>query len=107
MTQIGRNLTGARTAPSRASYILMDRDTKFSEAFRTIWKMQASSRYCCRRGRPNLNAHLERFHRVLKEECLDRMISLASSHYHIRARVLGRTTTRAESSRLEQPPART
>jgi transposase InsO family protein len=73
MQQVARNLTdhvdgfllGTR-------YLLMDRDTKFCEAFRSILKPVNAVSLPARS--PNLNAHIERFHRSLKEECLDRMI---------------------------------
>jgi len=55
-------------------YLLMDRDSKFTEAFRTILEDAAVEPVLLPPRSPNLNAHLERFHRSLKEECLDRMI---------------------------------
>ena len=52
----------------------MDRDSKFSAAFRTT--LLNASVKCVRLPpqSPNLNAHLERFWRSLREECLDRLI---------------------------------
>ena len=55
-------------------YLLMDRDSKFSEAFRLILEDAGVEPVLLPPRSPNLNAHLERFHRSLKEECLDRLI---------------------------------
>jgi transposase InsO family protein len=55
-------------------YILMDRDTKFSEAFRDILAQAAVKPVRLPPQSPNLNAHLERFWRSLREECVDRLI---------------------------------
>ena len=52
----------------------MDRDTKFSEAFRSTLE-QASVRTIRLPPRsPDLNPHIERFMRSLKDECLHRII---------------------------------
>ena len=55
-------------------YVLMDRDTKFSEGFREILKLEGIEPVRLPPRSPNLNAHLERFMRSIKDECLDRMI---------------------------------
>jgi transposase InsO family protein len=55
-------------------YVLMDRDTKFCEAFRDVLRAEGVEPVLLPARSPNLNAHLERFMRSLKEECLDRMI---------------------------------
>jgi transposase InsO family protein len=52
----------------------MDRDGKFCPAFRAILKTAGVGAVLLPPKSPNLNAHLERFHRSLREECLDRMI---------------------------------
>jgi transposase InsO family protein len=52
----------------------MDRDGKFSRAFQAILKTEGVNAVLLPAKSPNLNAHLERFHRSLKEECLERMI---------------------------------
>ena len=55
-------------------YLIMDRDTKYSEGFRGILD-QANTR-CVRLPprSPILTPHIERFMRSIKEECLSRMI---------------------------------
>jgi len=55
-------------------YLLMDRDAKFSEGFRLILKSEDVNAVRLPPKSPNLNAHIERFFRSLREECLDRMI---------------------------------
>ena len=75
MWQIARNQTdpfdGFLTGKH---YLLMDRDSNFSTAFRSALEEEGVK---CVRLPPrslNLNAHLERFHLSLKSECLSRMI---------------------------------
>jgi putative transposase len=94
MKQIGRNLTAADEGFLQGKrYILMDQDAKFSADFRDILKDAGTEPVLLPPRSPNLNAHLERFHRSLKEECLDRIIFFGESslrkavveflaHYH-------------------------
>ncbi len=83
MKQTARNLTDPFDAVlAEGSYLLMDRDTKYSEAFRAtlenanvdIFRLPAKS--------PNLNTYIERIMRSLKEECLDRMIFFGEHSLH-------------------------
>jgi hypothetical protein len=75
MMQVGRNLTDPLDGFLRKTrYLFMDRDSKHCEVFRGLVEQ---SGLCCVRlppRSPNLQAHLERFVRSIKEECLDRMI---------------------------------
>ncbi len=94
MKQIGRNLTDCFDGFLLGTrYLQMDRDTKFSASFRLLLSQTGVKSVRLPARSPNLNAHLERFMRSLKEECLDRMVffgekSLASAacqflgHYH-------------------------
>ncbi len=52
----------------------MDRDSKFSVAFRELLQDADVKAVRLPARSPNLNAHLERFWRSLRHECLDRMI---------------------------------
>jgi transposase InsO family protein len=52
----------------------MDRDSKFSLTFRTLLEDAGVEPVVLPARSPNLNAHLERFHRSLRAECLERMI---------------------------------
>lgn len=75
MKQIARNLTDAEDGFLIGKrYVLMDRDGKFFPAFRAILKTEGVEAVLLPPRSPNLNAHLGRFHRSLKEECLDHMI---------------------------------
>jgi putative transposase len=75
MMQVARNLTDAEDGFLMGKrYVLMDRDGKFCPAFRAILKTEGVEAVPLPPKSPNLNAHLERFHRSLREECIDRMI---------------------------------
>jgi hypothetical protein len=75
MMQAGRNLTDAEEGFLRDKRpLLMDRDTKYDRAFRSIWKPSGMDPGRLPPHAPNLNACLERVLRSLKEECLERLI---------------------------------
>jgi putative transposase len=94
MKQMARNLTAADDGfLSGKHYLLMDRDTKFSAAFRQILSDAGTEPVRLPPRSPNLNAHLERFWRSLRAECTDRMIFIGEAmlrrsvlefvrHYH-------------------------
>jgi len=75
MKQIARNLTDAVDGFLLGKrYILIDRDGKFCPAFHAMLKDSGVEPVLLPPKSPNLNAHLERFHRSIKAEALDRMI---------------------------------
>jgi transposase InsO family protein len=75
MKQVARNLTDSFDGFLLGTrYLLMDRDTKYSEAFRFLLEQADVKPVKLPARSPNLNPHLERFLRSLKEECLERMI---------------------------------
>jgi putative transposase len=75
MMQIARKLTDAEDGFLKSKrYVIMDRDGKFSPAFRAILGTEGVQAVPLPARSPNLNAHLERFQRSLKEECLERLI---------------------------------
>jgi transposase InsO family protein len=75
MKQIARNLTDVEEGFLKGKrFVLMDRDAKFCEAFRNRLHDAGCEPVQLPPRSPNLNAHLERFMRSLKEECLGRMI---------------------------------
>src|SRR5437867_919077 len=94
MKQQARNLTAADEGFLLGKrYLLMDRDSKFSAAFRGMLADAGTRAVRLPPRSPNLNAHLERFWRSLREECLGRMIFFGASalrravgefviHYH-------------------------
>jgi putative transposase len=75
MKQVAKNLTDAEDGFLQGKrYLIMDRDAKFSTAFRELLQGVGIEPMILPPRSPNLNAHLERFFGSLKSECLDRMI---------------------------------
>ena len=75
MMQVARNLTDAEDGfLTGKRYVLMDRDGKFSPAFQAILKTEGVDAVLLPAKSPNLNGHIERFMRSIKEACLERMI---------------------------------
>ena len=94
MTQIARNITDVSDGFLRDKrYLLLDRDPKYSDAFRGILVRDGIQVIRLPPRSPNLNAFAERFVRSIKEECLNRMIFVGQAslrhaitqyltHYH-------------------------
>jgi transposase InsO family protein len=74
MKQVARNVTDVEGFLRGKRYILMDRDGAFCDSFRRTLRDAGIKPVRLPPRSPNLNAHLERFWRSLKQECLDRMI---------------------------------
>jgi hypothetical protein len=75
MLQLSRNLSDAEDGFLRGKkYLLMDRDEKFSEAFRVMLKQGGVEAVRLPPRSPNLTPHIERFMRSVKDECLHRII---------------------------------
>jgi len=75
MLQVGRNMTDAIDgALSAKRYLILDRDTKYSVAFRKMINESGTAVIRLPPRSPNLNAFAERFVRSIKDECLNRMI---------------------------------
>jgi hypothetical protein len=75
MLQVGRNLTDSEEGFLRNKrYLLMDRDKKYDEMFRSILAGSGVNPVRLPRKSPNLNAHIDRYMHSLKEECLERLI---------------------------------
>ena len=91
--QMGRNLTDCYDGFFLDTrYVLVDRDTKFLP-FRGVLEGSDTKAVVLPPKSPNLNAHVERFMRSIKSECLNRMVffgekslrkTLAefTAHYH-------------------------
>lgn len=74
MCQIARNLTDCEDGFLRGKrYFLMDRDTKYCDAFRTTHRNAGVKPLRLPARSPNLNAFTGRFVRSIKEGCLNRM----------------------------------
>jgi putative transposase len=94
MLQIARNVTDAQSGALHGKrYLIIDRDTKYSEQFRRLIEDSGTKVIRLPPMLPNLNAYAERFVRSIKDECLDRMIFVAQGslrravaeyveHYH-------------------------
>ena len=75
MKQIARNLTDCEDGFLNGKrFLIMDRDTKFSDAFRKTLEDEGVESVRLPPRSPNLNPHLERFMRSLKDESLSRLI---------------------------------
>ena len=75
MKQIARNLTDTEDGFLNGKRdLIMDRGTKFCEAFRSLLKDEDVTPLRLPPRSPNLNANLERYFRSLKDECLAKMI---------------------------------
>ncbi len=75
MKQMARNLTDSEDGFLRGkTYILMDRDTKYTSEFRAILRSSGVKPLRLPARSPNLNAFAERFVRTIKSECVSRMI---------------------------------
>jgi putative transposase len=72
--QMARNLTACGGFLNDASHLLIDRDTKFLPLRTYMGDMTDTAVVLLPPRSPNLNAHLERYMRSMKSECLDRMI---------------------------------
>ncbi len=81
MFQMLRNLTdGVDGFLLPHQYLIMDRDPVFTKEFRARLARSGIQPIRLPRRSPNLNAFVERFHRSIKEECLDRVIPLGEAH---------------------------
>jgi len=75
MEQMARNLSLAEVGfLSGCCYLLHDRDAKFCATFDGILKAVGILAVKLPPHSPNLNAHLERWHRSVQEECLSKLI---------------------------------
>ena len=74
MLQVGRNLVDADSgALALKRYLILDRDAKYTEQFRTLVKQSGAEIVRLPPMSPNLNVHAGRFVRSIKDECLGRM----------------------------------
>ena len=75
MKQTARELTNFEDGfLNDKRYLIMDRDTKFCESFRSILQQSDVTSVILPPKSPNLNSHIERIVGSLKSECLNRMI---------------------------------
>jgi hypothetical protein len=75
MKQVARNVTMDEWGFLKGQrYLIHDRDSKFSEAFRAIIRSRGIEPKRLPAKSPNLNAYAERFVRSIKEECLSHLV---------------------------------
>ena len=75
MKQTARELTNCEDGfVNEKKYLIMDRDTKFCESYRSVLQQSGVEPVFLPPRSPNLNSHLERFFGSLKSGCLDRLI---------------------------------
>ena len=109
MLQIARNITDRDAGFLRdTQYLILDRDTKYTEAFRNLLVREGIDVIRLPPRSPNLNAFAERFVRSVKEECLSRMIflgqaSLRHAISHYLAHYHGERNHQGLENRLLQP----
>ncbi len=94
MMQVGRNLTDPVDGfLADKKLLIIDRDSKYSAAFRSLLAESGVEPVRLPPRSPNLNAHAERFVRSIKDECLNRLIFFGerslrkatrefAAHYH-------------------------
>ena len=94
MQQIARNLIDDEDGFLKGSrLLLMDRDTKFSSTFRQMIRNGGVRALRLPPKTPNLNAHVERFMRSIKEECLNQMVFFGEKALPMRSMNISSTTT--------------
>ena len=112
MKQVARNLTDASDGfLLNSRYLIMDRDTKYTEEFRDYLDREGVKPVRCPVRAPNCNVFAERFVGSIKDECLDRMILFgeASLRRALRAYVIHYHTElnhQGVGNRLLEPLAR-
>ena len=75
MLQIGRtSIVKESGALASKRYLIIDRDTKYTAAFRALLIDAGTQVIRLPPRSPNLNAHAERFVRTIKTECLRKII---------------------------------
>ena len=80
MKQVARNLTDVSDGfLLNKAFLLMDRDTKYTEEFRDYLDREGVKPVRCPAQAPNCNVFAERFVRSIKDECLGRMILFGES----------------------------
>ena len=75
MIQTARELTNCEDGFLQGKqHLIMDRDTKFCESFRSLLSNEGVKSVRLPPRAPNMNSHMERFFGSLKSECMHRLI---------------------------------
>ena len=95
MLKMSRNLVDSESGALRHKrHLIVDRDTKYSVAFRQTLEREGIGVIRLPPRSPNMNAYAERFVRSVKEECLSKIIPIGPNmlrhslreyvdHYHL------------------------
>jgi putative transposase len=87
MMQIARNVTMEEWGfLENCRYLIHDRDTKFTDSFRTLIKSSHVEPLKLPARSPNLNAHAERWVKSVKDECLSKLIIFGGASLRQKAR---------------------
>jgi putative transposase len=91
----------------KPTYVGRDNDTKFTASFDEVFKSADVIVKKTTPVSPNLNAHIERFVQIVKQECLDHFLIVGEKHLnHIWREFLAHyLNERSHSSRDHLPPA--
>ena len=80
-TQLARNLAGElEEAGARFTYLIRDRDTKFTTAFDAVFASIGVTVLPIAPQAPRMNSYAERFVRTVRAECTDRMLIMGERH---------------------------
>ncbi len=61
-------------------FLIRDNDTKFTQAFDTVFRSEGMDVIRTPYRGPNANAYAERWIRSAREECLDKLLSINQAH---------------------------
>ena len=61
-------------------FLIHDRDTKFTDAFDTVFRSEGIDVIYTPVRAPNANAYAERWVRTAREECLDKLLIINQTH---------------------------
>jgi putative transposase len=83
-TQLARNLAAnLEEAGCRFSYLIRDRDAKFTAAFDAVFTSIGTAVLPTAPQAPKMNACAERFVRTVRAECTDRMLIASERHLRV------------------------
>jgi hypothetical protein len=83
-TQLARNLAAELAkAGCRFTYLVRDRDTKFTAAFDAVFASIGIRTLPIAPQAPRMNAYAERFVRTVRAECTDRMLIAGEQHLRL------------------------
>ena len=84
MQQIARNLTDYEFGfATGKSHLIIDRDTKYTDKFKTLLDDSGVEIVLCPPRAPRCNAYAERFVKSIKFECLNELILLGRRHLEV------------------------